>query len=347
MMKEKRVLTENDVLELFKGMPEVAFIATYGSAWFSQAGVDSKEKKTYDLIVMIDDLQAHWHKQNYEKNPDFYTFMGKKTMVDETLPPAFLKKDSEFKSNFSCMYFDYNAHCEIKTLIISADYALRMLKTWEHFSIPGRFQKEVSVVYNRLGDEVIEALNLNNRMATICALMLCKEDKIPLDKFNETRVNLSYLGDVRMKTGAENPDKVKNISQGSENFFMNMYDSMEFIHIEDGFVINYHDYYHNAYFLIEELPSGIKTKIEASHKTDEEIRTILSEFFEKHNELNSSELTYRCFWTNGAKKSIEVVIGKLKKMANSRLYKTKDGLIAVFNGSNSVKSDKDPALLKK
>lgn len=346
-MSEKTILTEEDVLELFRGMPEVALIATYGSAWFTQAGHDSKEKKTYDLIVFINGPQRTWHQKNYEQNPEFYTFMGKKTMVDETLPPTFLKKSSEFKDNFSCMYFDYNKHCEIKTLIVSADYALRMLKSWEHFSIPGRLQKEIKVVYNGLGDEAVEAIYTNNRMATICALLLCEEEKIPLDKFNETRVNLSYLGDVRMKTGAENPDKVKNISQGSESFFKGIYDSMDFVRIEDGFVLNYNNYYQNAGFLIDELPETIKTQIEASSKTDEEIRRILLDFFSTHNELNSGELAYRCFWTNGAKKSIEVVVEKLKKQVNTRLYKIQSKLTAIFGSEKKGQKTANHVLVKK
>ncbi len=336
------VLTEKELVDFFENeMPAVDAVVNYGSAWYQQGGVNQQiekgfgkkmKKRTHDSIVLTRTPLKQWHAESYTMNPirfgkkHRYTVIGKLALVDDVLPPKIMKAErSEFKRNFGCMYFKLGKKREIKLLVVNTDYAIKSMTTWEHISIAARFQKEVGVEINNIPDELAEAMYKNNVAATVAALFLHEEDFIPLNVFNETRCNLSYIGDVRMKTGAEDPDKAKNISEGSAKFFNRLYEQMPFMEITDGYVKNPHDF-----ALIHYLPQELQQLIYENCVNNEDfgiVKETIYNYFTLKNKKNSKELTGRCFWTIGFKKSITVFLEKIKKGAKTKVCRAKQHVV--------------------
>jgi hypothetical protein len=73
--------------------------------------------------------------------------------------------------------------------------------------------------------EVLEAQNQNLMQALNLAILLNyhRLDSVDLSEIFLTLCNFSYKGDIRMRWKMENPDKVKNIVQGSLEGLCHLY----------------------------------------------------------------------------------------------------------------------------
>lgn len=92
---------------------------------------------------------------------------------------------------------------------------MRDLTEWSAFAFAGRLHKPV-LPFIEESEEVSKAIETNRNHALHTALLLNYHQlELPLIDLATTICELSYKGDIRMRFKMENPDKVRNIVQGS------------------------------------------------------------------------------------------------------------------------------------
>ena len=89
------------------------------------------------------------------------------------------------------------------------------LLEWKRFALAGRMQKPILNIFE--DSEVLKAQEKNRDNAINLALLQSFHEVEPVNVFDIylKLCNFSYKGDIRMRWKMENPDKVKNIVQGS------------------------------------------------------------------------------------------------------------------------------------
>lgn len=139
---------------------------------------------------------------------------------------------------------------EIKYGIVSTDDLIEDLTCWKYLYLAGRMHKptveidlsttpssesdiQEQVVVNRR-DEIAEAQQQNLLAAVSASILLHgggreNEDMaLPITQLYNTIAGISYAGDIRMQTGAEDPNKVKKLVEtpGMQALWDNMYSSI-------------------------------------------------------------------------------------------------------------------------
>ena len=337
MSKQENIhpLSEKDILKLLEQMPKVDAAIIYGSAFFKQSGVETGEKKSYDVMLLVSDPNA-WHRQNYAINREDYSYLGRLFLIHNYLPKKVIK--NPINQKISCIFKEqYNGN-EIKFLIIETAMALHSAYTWDYISIPGRWHKEIKVVVNNLGESLDKALEFNRESAAKVSLIINSHDQISEEEFEETIANISYMKDVRMTTGSEDADKVKNIRDGSKRFLQLHYVNLPFIKKEDRYILNT-----SKQITTGELPTNMAQYI---WSTPEKTRgQVVREYLEKRTEQDSVSLAIRCFCTTGPKKAAQVFIGKKMKALKSKLYKG-EHYHGVFGRKNDLGKKTEPKGIK-
>jgi translocator assembly and maintenance protein 41 len=119
----------------------------------------------------------------------------------------------------------------LKYGVISTSKLKNDLKEWDSLYIAGRMQKPTSIL-SICDDEIIEIQEKHNlRYALSAALLLLPEEELrrdfqlPASKVFESLAELSYIGDPRIKAGAEDPLKISKLvhSPGQLQRFQSMY----------------------------------------------------------------------------------------------------------------------------
>ena len=201
-----------EILEFMKTRPQTAGIIGYGSGVNPQKGQE-KRKPQIDLIVIVDNLKK-WHKQNIKKNKKDYSILAR--LFFKYAPNKWLKSGGKI------CYMTYIPFKESKYKIgtIEEEDFLNDLNNWETFYMAGRMQKPILVV--KRNKKIDEAIEYNRNAGLIVTKLVTKNKKEDLKTFYITLGSLSYIGDTRMGI-AENPDKVKNIVEGSIDFYNETY----------------------------------------------------------------------------------------------------------------------------
>ena len=300
-------------MELLQELPPMNSVTTYGSGYFKQTD-DTKERKTKDLIVSVDN-PSKWHAENLLKNPYLYQTANVKNLID----PKFVKlEDSNciFPSALGCFFATFEGE-EYKFIVVDKRLLYKDLEWWSHFSLAGRFQKETTLLIDESNGVLPELMKKNYEGAVKSALLMHPEMRFDLEDYYKTIAKLSYLGDIRTRLHCENKNKINNIVEGSKDFFEETYGSWD-----DEFhnkVYKAPDY-QDKYLInkINELPNALKytllnTLSDKQLNNPKIVAKAIRKFFTQIDTRSSVELALRCHKTAGSQKTMETITGKIKK----------------------------------
>lgn len=198
----------------------------YGSAFSHQSGYLVDTKKSLDMIFVVDNIKK-WNEKNFKLNKCDYTKYTK--VIFKCMPKRFLTNSTSVIYNAITDRYDE----DFKYGLIEKDRLLDDLKTWKHFYVCGRMQKPISVI--KSNDEIDKAIESNRKYALLVSLLILNHDILKVSELLEQICRLSYDGDVRTLF-VENPNKVKNIVNGSYDDLVNMYCHNEYVDIKGQFL---------------------------------------------------------------------------------------------------------------
>lgn len=289
--------------------PNSCIVYGYGSSLIKQEGQIQSKSSMIDLVFIVEDLKS-WHLKNIQANPGDYSFTGKLYIKSSNL--------EKLKGPNKITYLSYIKDGELmyKYGVMELEDFLKSLSEWDSFFIAGRFQKPVvNIASNvhinrRLIDGVIK---YNRNCALKIACLFC-DSIVSVEKIFTTLCGLSYHGDIRMKL-AENPDKVKNIVNGSYEEFLEMYDLNEpYLNVlSNGTVeINHELLLKEIYSLPISLVNFLREQNTDFNDLDS-VRINIDLFLSERNRKDSGAQAYECFKTNGITKSVPYVLAKMQK----------------------------------
>lgn len=279
-----------DILDFMSTRPKCLGIIGYGSGINPQKGQE-KRKPQIDLIIIVDDLKK-WHKKNMKMNQNDYSISSR--LFFHYVSNKLLRSGGKI---CYMTYIPFGGR-EYKIGTIQKNDFLDDLDNWNSFYIAGRMQKPILVVLS--DDEINERIEKNRKFAVMATKLINDEKNISERDFYISLAGLSYIGDTRMGI-AENPDKVKNIVDGSFEFYHDTYGNM--LEFKDGYV-------KKSKVDINNLPSDLKAFID---DTNGEIKNKVYEFFYQKNKDKSLAQTTKGLFTTGPIKSIKYVAEKMKR----------------------------------
>lgn len=206
-------MNNNEIFDFISTLPEVVDIIGYGSGVKKQEGYTDDIKRQIDLILTVNDIYE-FHKSNYKNYPDVYSKIGIKLVK----PINNIGTDINYVSNI-----DYKNNT-YKIGIINKNDLSKDLTTWDNMYMAGRCQKPISTL--KIRDKVKNEIMYNRLNALKIALLLNHNKTITEQELYETICSLSYIGDIRMSMHCENPDKIKNIVNGSKKEFREIYNEV-------------------------------------------------------------------------------------------------------------------------
>ncbi len=297
-----------EIREFIENRSDVIAAYGYGSKIFKQENAITTDS-LIDLIFVVDNIKE-WHLKNLEINPTDYSFIGSKfftnAQTDSIKGTTGIAYISDIEENGLRYKF---GTIEYKDLYYN-------LQSWDSFYVPGRFQKTIYPYKEDI--ELTEAIMLNRKKALLVAAYLAEKNFLTKEELFETLVNLSYMGDPRMKIG-ETPEKVKNIVQGAYDEFNKIYnfDTPYFEDLGDKVAINI-DGIINQY---DNLPLALRKYI-INSKTDI-ISNNIRDYLTKLNHDEAWEMMLKAPLTNGVVRSAAYGARKLKKGINGRIEQIK------------------------
>lgn len=305
---DKKIIIEN----FLSNRPNVVGAFGYGSGVIKQNSYTKDDKPQIDLILVTDDIKE-WHTNNILQNPNDYSLKGR----------VRLSKVSRLKMKgpnniVYCSQVQDGSNLFKYGLIETEDF-INDLNTWDTFYVAGRFQKPMlEVKSNKELNEVI----LRNRVAAfLIACILSDEYTTYFDLF-EKICNFSYMGDFRMGI-AENPNKVKNIVNGSYDELYKIYSKYPFVKPVYGerIRINYDEITKYMNLLPADLLDFIAVSDNKELSNEKRIllirKTILN-YFIKKNRVESVTQAIDGYKNNGLAKSIPYVASKLSKKRRAK-----------------------------
>lgn len=189
----------------------------YGSKVIRQKGVQSVNDLV-DLIFVVDN-PIQWHRENYEKNKQHYSFL------------RHLPNNIELITNIQERYgaktyfnpFVEVSDISIKYGVIKTDHLIDDLSLWDNLYIAGRLHKPVEFLWNNCdrNEPLRSALRFNKESAARAALLMLPETFNSIQLYT-TITGLSYNGDLRMIFG-EDKNKIDNIVAGQREKFDQLY----------------------------------------------------------------------------------------------------------------------------
>ena len=283
---------KKEILAFMKTKPNTIGIIGYGSGVNPQKGQENR-KPQIDLIVIVENLKE-WHKQNIKQNKKDYSFLSR--LFFKYAPNKWLKAGAKI------CYMTYIPFNESKYKIgtIEEHDFLNDLKNWETFYIAGRMQKPILIV--KANKEIESAIDYNRHTGTLVSKLIIDKEKINIKDFYITLGSLSYIGDTRMGI-AENPDKVKNIVEGSIDFYNNCYgNNLKIINNEVIIEKNIN---------LETLPDDLKEYID-NHQ-EKNISDSIKNFLISKNKSKSLSQPIKGIFTTGPIKALKYAKEKLKR----------------------------------
>lgn len=206
-------MNNDKIFDFISTLPEVVDIIGYGSGVKNQEGYTDDIKRQIDLILTVNDIYE-FHKLNFKKYPDIYSNIGIKLIKHVNN----IGTDINYVSNI-----DYKNNT-YKIGVINKNDLSKDLITWDNMYMAGRCQKPISTL--KIRDKVKNEIIYNRLNALKIALLLNHNKTITEQELYETICSLSYIGDIRMTMHCENPDKIKNIVNGSKIEFREIYNEV-------------------------------------------------------------------------------------------------------------------------
>ncbi|MDD6388580.1 MAG: hypothetical protein PUA68_05925 [Bacilli bacterium] len=206
-------MNNDKIFDFISTLPEVVDIIGYGSGVKNQEGYTDDIKRQIDLILTVNDIYE-FHKLNFKKYPDIYSNIGIKLIN----PINNIGTDINYVSNI-----DYKNNTYKIGVINKNDLSKDLIK-WDNMYMAGRCQKPISTL--KVRDKVKNEIIYNRLNALKIALLLNHNKTITEQELYETICSLSYIGDIRMTMHCENPDKIKNIVNGSKIEFREIYNEV-------------------------------------------------------------------------------------------------------------------------
>ena len=206
-------MNNDNIFDFISTLPEVVDIIGYGSGVKNQEGYTDDIKRQIDLILTVNDIYE-FHKLNFKKYPNIYSNIGIKLIKHVNN----IGTDINYVSNI-----DYKNNT-YKIGVINKNDLSKDLITWDNIYMAGRCQKPISTL--KIRDKVKNEIIYNRLNALKIALLLNHNKTITEQELYETICSLSYIGDIRMTMHCENPDKIKNIVNGSKIEFRKIYNEV-------------------------------------------------------------------------------------------------------------------------
>ena len=206
-------MNNDNIFDFISTLPEVVDIIGYGSGVKNQEGYTDDIKRQIDLILTVNDIYE-FHKLNFKKYPNIYSNIGIKLIKHVNS----IGTDINYVSNI-----DYKNNT-YKIGVINKNDLSKDLITWDNMYMAGRCQKPISTL--KIRDKVKNEIIYNRLNALKIALLLNNNKTITEQELYETICSLSYIGDIRMTMHCENPDKIKNIVNGSKIEFREIYNEV-------------------------------------------------------------------------------------------------------------------------
>lgn len=206
-------MNNDNIFDFISTLPEVVDIIGYGSGVKNQEGYTDDIKRQIDLILTVNDIYE-FHKLNFKKYPNIYSNIGIKLIKHVNN----IGTDINYVSNI-----DYKNNT-YKIGVINKNDLSKDLITWDNMYMAGRCQKPISTL--KIRDKVKNEIIYNRLNALKIALLLNHNKTITEQELYETICSLSYIGDIRMTMHCENPDKIKNIVNGSKIEFREIYNEV-------------------------------------------------------------------------------------------------------------------------
>lgn len=286
-------------------LPEINSANTYGSGYFNQG--KNHEIQALDLILSVDNPNL-WHTLNYEANPWMYKGSGMRGLLNYS-------EDASFPKGLGAFFTTYKGR-DYKLVVIDKRLLYDNLKTWNHFSLSGRFQKPTTLIIDNSNGVLPSLMKENYDGAIKTAMLLCPRTKFKIDDLYEKIALLSYLGDIRRIFHFEDPNKTRNIVEGAFDFFEEVYGNSDiFKRFENNYILR-NDI--SNLEIVEELPENLKNHIhdELSYKgirSDKKLAKTVEKYFRDLDFMDSIQMALRCNQTVGMQKTMETLAGKAKK----------------------------------
>lgn len=215
---------------LIREYPECCFCVGYGSGIIPQIGYDyAKVLPMMDLIFVVKDT-VKFHEENKKLNPDHYhghlwlfgspfiSLLEKNVFPAIFIPNVFIYEPVKEEESGKV---EYVVQHEVKYAVVSEETFRRDLLTWNLLSFAGRMHKPTRIVEGKQGisPEMQDAINKNYQSAVYMSRLLSTNLPQQQDEREfqllKTIIRLSYEGDIRMKLGAEDQEKVNKLLKGN------------------------------------------------------------------------------------------------------------------------------------
>ena len=219
---EAQLTTNHELAFIANQFPPQDYAFGYGSGVLRQQST-AANPSMIDIIFAVDNPHT-WHTHNLQKHADHYSYMARLGGVNFI---TWLQTNFGAKIYFH-PFVDINLHLnstaiqrQIKYGVVSTDDLIQDLLNWDYLYLAGRMHKPIVSIdlksndalrqRNDRADEIEEAQRINLLSAVSASLLLYNNNTVPVSQLYNTIASLSYTGDFRMQTGAEDPNKVKKL----------------------------------------------------------------------------------------------------------------------------------------
>lgn len=297
-------MDKSELIEQFSlHRPEAVGVYGYGSGVFRQE-TQGNSKSLTDVIFVVDNIRE-WHNENILANPKDYSFIGKIHLSRENISKLKGKNNINYLSRIEDMGYSF------KYGVMELEDFLRNLEKWDNFFIAGRFQKPVLEIKSNRG--IKDVISYNRKCAFMLACLFSPVVTNVHDLY-KTLCSFSYMGDARMKF-AENPNKVKNIVNGSFDEFSKLYSLNQdyLLNCADGSIIIRYDVILSKLY---ELPDALLAYMKKSGTDFDDLSSVrrsIAQYLYSRNRQESSAQIIEGFKSNGIFRSVPYALAKVKK----------------------------------
>ena len=218
---EAQLTTNEELTKIANQFPPQDYAFGYGSGVLRQQSTATPGM--IDIIFAVDNPHT-WHTHNLQQHSNNYSYMARLVGVNFI---TWLQTNFGAKIYFH-PFVDVNLQLnsttvqrQIKYGVVSTDDLIQDLLNWDYLYLAGRMHKPIVSIdlksndalrqRNDRADEIEEAQRINLLSAVSASLLLSNNNTIPVSQLYNTIASLSYTGDFRMQTGAEDPNKVKKL----------------------------------------------------------------------------------------------------------------------------------------
>ena len=296
-------MNNDNIFDFISTLPEVVDIIGYGSGVKNQEGYTDDIKRQIDLILTVNDIYE-FHKLNFKKYPNIYSNIGIKLIKHVNN----IGTDINYVSNI-----DYKNNT-YKIGVINKNDLSKDLITWDNMYMAGRCQKPISTL--KIRDKVKNEIIYNRLNALKIALLLNHNKTLTEQELYETICSLSYIGDIRMTMHCENPDKIKNIVNGSKIEFREIYNEVNdnLFDIKNNIISTNTDKILNSILDIpESLLKYLHKHMDLNNINIDELNNNIINYLKITNFKSSIAQPIKSIIINGTEKSLNYLKEKRKK----------------------------------